>query len=173
MAFVISPHWQNQAAASARGSAYQSLGKCEQPSGTPDVLPRCFPVPVYETSGAMDAPRAGMLRLEAGLRQRLGSASASAGEGNELVLVQLLIQSTSPGIRLKSGVLGRWERTQPLPQTAPSLSDTGSHLHLKPLVATHPPAPLQAGFAGKDIPAVKSGEPDRSPDVSLGLNGGA
>lgn len=64
-------------------------------------------------------------------------------------------------------------RMKPLPQAAPSLSDAGSHLHLKPLVATRPPTPLHVGFAGEDIPAVKSGEPARSADVSLGLSGGA
>lgn len=113
-----------------------------------------------------------MLRLEAGLQQHLGSASASTGEGNELVLVERLMQSNSPGTRLKSGVSGGWEENA-LPQAAPSLTDAGSHLHLKPLVATRPPTPLHVGFAGEDIPAVKSGEPARSADVSLGLSGGA
>lgn len=63
-------------------------------------------------------------------------------------------------------------RMKPLPQAAPSLSDAGSHLHLKPLVATRPPTPLQVGFAGEDIPAVKSGEAARSPNMLLGLSRG-
>lgn len=62
-----------------------------------------------------------MLRLEAGPQQHFGSASASAGKGNELVLVERLIQSNSPGIRLKSGVSGGWEENEASAPSSPIL----------------------------------------------------
>lgn len=62
-----------------------------------------------------------MLRLEAGLQQHLGSASASTGEGNELVLVERLMQSNSPGTRLKSGVSGGWEENEASAPSSPIL----------------------------------------------------